>query len=168
MLITAFSFAQSNTSGVSTMVYHCSMCSGSGRCFTCGGRGQIFGVWGASICPICLGSRICKMCNGSGTIVSIVDTKTGVGTVNGQVIVVDPVQKGNSQGAIGSSPNKTGSKTSIKECSVCRGTGKELTRREAPGYGSPKKQEYCAICNGIYRAHYHNPCKLCKGTGQIK
>lgn len=43
-----------------------------------------------------------------------------------------------------------------------------MTKKYAPNYGGGTQNEKCNICNDFGRAHYHEPCKICHGKGQLK
>ena len=149
---------QSN--GEFTNVYKCTVCSGSGHCFMCGGAGMIYSFMGMTYCPGCMGTGKCQMCHGAGSIVISGNTNTGVGSVNGQTVVV-PVH-GN-----GNNGSSSGTSSSSRVCRVCNGTGLKISE---PWMGSQTSQrKWCSTCGKyVLRTHQHVRCDNCNGTGRVK
>lgn len=138
----------------------CFACSGTGRCIMCGGSGAIFSVMGLTACPGCFGSGKCVGCHGYGMI---------TGAYNPNYNYTEPNVSSSSNNNDETTESKRMKETSYWEtCHTCHGTGYESTRQYAPNYGGTKKKEYCAICDGIYNQHYHNPCPICHGNKKVK
>lgn len=148
---------------VQVVVKQCIGCNGSGNCILCSGTGSIYSVMGITTCPGCFGNGKCNMCHGTGTISAIYNPNVNYNTEP------NATSSPNNKKDVESTRNKRIKETSYWEtCHTCHGTGYESTRRYAPYYGGTKKKEYCAICDGIYNQHYHNPCPICHGNKKVK
>ena len=54
-----------------------------------------------------------------------------------------------------------------KPCSTCGGTGTDPSCSYVGNYGGDTAEEYCSVCRGYKRLHYHKSCYACNGSGNI-
>ena len=121
---------------------------------------MIYSFMGMTYCPGCMGTGKCQMCHGVGSIVVSGNTNTGVGSVNGQTVVV-PVHGNGNNGSNG------GTSSNSRVCRVCNGIGLKISETWMGSQTSQRK--WCSICGKyVLQPHQHVRCDNCNGTGRVK
>lgn len=172
----------------------CSFCQGkrfqNRLCFSCGGTGIFKGslyLQQPLPCPVCFGNKYmpCYACGMSGVTRGWVAThhcnvckgkKMVPASVNMRVVrameIMTGIQLQQTQqrlnSGFGSNSNRHRGGTSGMTCSLCRGTGWDLTKNWGlGGFDRRAPIEYCNICGSEDYRHYHTKrCASCGGSGK--